>query len=237
MRFVFLLFLLPALRGAAQVIPDSIVIQKGKEQARHIYERALEGTQHLYNGSEYIAYQPLDEEHPYFLTDEWTTGSLKYDGEWFYEVPLLFDIDRELLIASYYYKGIKMHLNNNRIDEFTIAGHRFINAKTRLDSTRSGIGFFELMYDGKTSVLVKRIKKLNNRIDGLEESREFLESNPVYLVAQGQLVKINTRHDILKALIQNKKELKTFIRKNGLFVNNRESSTVQIAQYFDSLHP
>ena len=236
MRFIFLLFLLAVLTGNAQVSPNVTVV-KGKEHARHIYERVMEGSQHLYNGSEYVPYQPLNEEHPYFLTEEWITGSLKYDGEWFYDVPLLYDIDREVLVASYYYKGIKMQLNNTRIDEFTIGAHRFINVKTHLDSIRPGKGFFELMYDGKTDVFVKRTKKLNRRIEGLGEFSEFLESNPVYLMTQGQLVKINAKRDVLKALSQNKKELKVFIRKNGLFVHDRESSTVQVAQYFDSLHP
>lgn len=237
MRFLLSLCLLTVLSTGAQVIPDSIALQKGKDQARYLYERAIEGTHHLYNGSEYLAYQPFDEEHPYFLEGEWTLGQLKYDGEWFYGVPLLFDLQKELLIASYYYKGFKMQLIHDRIDEFTISGHRFVNRKNLADSTQSGRGFYELMYEGKAQVLTRRVKKLSQRIDGLEEFREFLETSQLYLSTKGHFFKINSKRDVFNALSSHKKELRTFIRKNKLFINNRELSTVQVARYYDSLNP
>ena len=237
MRLFLFFFLSVFLTGNAQVIPDSLALKKGKEQARYIYERAMEGIHHLYNGSEYIAYQPMSEEHPYFASDEWTLGQLKYDDEWFYGVPLLFDIDKQALIASYYYKGIKMQLVHNRVNEFVIQGHHFINTMNLSDSASLGNTFCELMYDGNIKVLVRRTKKISKSIEGLEEIRSFIESAQIYLLINSHLFKIASKHDVLTVLGKNRKELKSFIRKNGLFINNRESSTVQVARYFDSLNP
>jgi hypothetical protein len=222
---------------SAQSNQDSITISRGKESAMRQYQLATEGTHHLYNGSEYIAYEPLNDEHPYFLTEEWILASIKYDGEWFHNIPLLYDIHREKLVTSYYYKGNKMELNNYMIEEFVIDNRRFLNFKESTDSTTKRKGFYESLYDGKSSVIARREKKFSQTIDVTEVSRKFIESSSFFILTKGKFNKISSQSDLLKALTSYKKELKIFIRKNHLFQKNFESSVVQAARYFDTLNP
>ena len=124
----------------SQLLPDSIILQKAKANARFFYERTMEGSGHLYNGSEYKEYQPMSDEHPYFLMDDWVLGEVTYEGETFSNVPLLFDIQRGKLIVLNYSNGNKLQLVNALVDAFTLEGHRFINLKqtTRSEERRVG---------------------------------------------------------------------------------------------------
>lgn len=201
------------------------------------YDRAMEGNLHVYNGSEYIPYRSLQDEHPFFLTDEWTNGTILYDGEWFTELPMLFDVEKELVVISYYYKGIKMQLNSDRVSEFTLNGHRFINLKQTNDSIAVRKGFYNVLYDGKTKVFVKRIKKYFEKINETQLTQEFKESSQYYLFKHGKYSKVGTKRSILNLLSERKKELKIYIRKNRLFVTDREESLVRVSQFYDSLKP
>ncbi len=201
-----------------------------------LYEQAMEGTHHLYNGSEYVEYQPLDEEHPYFLTDEWIEGEIIYDGEKFSNIPMLFDIEKGKLIVPYPHKGIIIQMINDHLNEFTLPGHRFINLKTTTDSLTMRKGFYEVLYQGKTPVLARRTKQFTEKIQETGISRSFEESNQYFLETNGQFFRITGRRDLLRTLGGKRKELALFIRKNNLFTSNRESSIIQIARYYDSLN-
>ena len=66
--FLFLSFAVTNLFG--QVQGDSLAAALSKDRVLTFYEKAMEGTHHLYNGSEYFGYESLNDEHPYFITSE-----------------------------------------------------------------------------------------------------------------------------------------------------------------------
>jgi hypothetical protein len=235
--FCLSLILILCETSLAQWLPDSVVLQKGKTGLRQRHERTLEGTHHLYNGAEYIEYMPLDDEHPFYLSDDWVVGELKYDGDVFTNVPMQLDIAKGKLIVSNYSNGNKLQLVNNLVESFSFEGHDFINLNSTRDSLTMRSGFYEKLYGGKTQVLARRIKKFNERINSLELIRKFEESSAFYLENNGKFFRASGKRDVLEVLAAKKKELKVFIRQNKLFSQNRESSIVQSARYFDSLNP
>ncbi len=220
-----------------QFLPDSVIIQKAKANARFFYDRTMEGSGHLYNGSEYKEYQPLVDEHPYYLMDDWALGEVTYEGEVFPDVPLLFDIHRGKLVVLNYSNGNKLQLVNALVDAFTLEGHRFINLKQTTDSITMKTGFYEKLYPRKTQVLARRQKEFNEKINGLELTQSFKETTQYYLETRGQFFQITSKRDMIETLANFKKELKSFIRQNKLFKKDREASIVQVAQYFDTLKP
>lgn len=220
----------------AQEKYDSISIQQSKDRITSRYEKVMEGTHHLYNGSEYFDYEPIDNEHPYFLTEEWSYSDLKYDGDWFHNVPLLFNIDQNKLIASYYYNGNLMQLVESRVDEFILQGHRFINIKNTTDTITLRTGYYEVLYNGATSVLARRSKQFIEKLEGTELYRKFNESSQIFIVVNGQYIKVRKKGDVIAALNSRKKELKEYIRGERLFVKEKENSIVQTAQQFDRIN-
>jgi hypothetical protein len=236
MRFgAAILLLFSVFFSFGQILPDSIILQKSKQNAIAFYDRVMEGNLHIYNGTEYLPYRPLQDEHPFFLTDEWTNGNILYDGEWFTNMPMLYDIEKDLVIISYYFKGIKMKLNSARVQEFIFNGHRFVNLKQTTDSIEMSGGFYDELYRGKTTVMCSRNKKyFENKVE-TQLFQGFKETTQYYLFINGKFRKVSTKQSVLNLLADRKKELKTFIRKNRLFVLDRESSITRVAEYYDSL--
>jgi hypothetical protein len=231
----FILVILLQIDSISQSNQDSTDIIQSIEKVLALYERTMEGVHHLYNVSEYIAYEPIDDEYPYFKTDEWTYSQLKYDDEWFRNVPLLFDIDKNQLIASYYYNGTKMQLVQNRVDEFILADHHFINIKESIDSTTIRPGFYELLYNGQTQILARRSKNFIERIEETQEVKFFKESNQIFIIYSGIPFRINSKHDMLRVLKSKKSDLKIYIRENHLFEKDKENSIIRLTQYFDRI--
>ena len=227
---------LASIEVVGQYPGDSIAIIQSKENILTYYDKALEGVHHLYNGLEYIEYEPLDDEHPYFETGEWAFSDLKYDGEWFRNVPLLYDISKDKLITSYYYNGAKMQLIQNRVDEFMLSNRHFINIRETIDSTTLKKGYYELLYDGVTKVLAKRSKNYSQTIDRTDEFRFFKEVNQIFLMVEGKPSKINSKGEAISVLKGKKSDLRTFIRENNLFMNDKEHSIFQLAKYFDRIN-
>jgi predicted GIY-YIG superfamily endonuclease len=237
--FVSLIFiLLSAAVGFSQATAvDSLFFQEGKQNIQKIYDRALAGSHLLYNGLDYLKYEPLLDEHPFFLSDEWAMGNVRYDGEFFADVPMLFDIANSKLIVSNYANGNKLQLNEELIDEFSIDAHSFVHRKHTSDTMTLTPGFYESLYGGKTQVLARRVKKFHEKIQGYERTRSFDESTLYFVRIHGRFVGVARKHQVLRALGSNKKELRNFIRQNQLFIKNRETSIVQVAKYFDTLNP
>jgi hypothetical protein len=223
--------------SSGQFLSDSVILQKSKASALAVYDRAMEGNLHIYNGSEYTPYQSLSGEHPFFLTSEWTSGNILYDGEWFENVPMLYDLEKGLIIISYYFKGIKMQLSSDRVQEFTLHDHWFINLKQTFDSLEMKAGFYDVLYKGKTSVVTKRTKKYFEHMSGTDLTQGFKETGQHYLLTHGKYHKVSTKSGVLSLLTDKKKDLKIYIRKNRLFVSEREASIARVAQYYDSLKP
>jgi hypothetical protein len=221
---------------SAQEKYDSISTRQSKDRIISLYESAMEGTHHLYNGSEYFDYEPIGDEHPYFLTEEWSYSDLKYDGDWFRNVPLLLNIDKNKLIASYHYNGNLMQLVESRVDEFILQGHRFVNIKNTTDTTTLRTGYYEVLYDGATPVLARRSKELIEKLEGTEVYRKFAESSQTFIVVNGQYIRVRNRSDVIAALSSKKKELKEYIRIKRLFINEKENSIIQTVQQFDRIN-
>jgi hypothetical protein len=236
--FLIILLLLSTIfiSVSAQEKVDSIAILRSKDRILTRYEKAMEGTHHLYNGSEYFEYEPIDDEHPYFLTEEWSYSDLKYDGDWYRNVPLMLNLDKDKLIASYYHNGNLMQLVERRVDEFTLQGHRFINLKNTTDSTTLKTGYYEVLYNGNTPVFVKRSKELIEKLEGIEITRKFTESSQVFIVSNGQFIKVRNLRDVTVALRDKKKEIKDYIRSQRLFQKNRDLAIVEAVNYYDKIN-
>lgn len=228
---VFTLFAMGTSHG--QLLPDSILHQQSLKHAEAFYNRAMEGNFHIYNGAQYTAYQSQKDEHPYFLSDEWAWGNILYDGEWFFNVPLLFDIEKQVLITSYYFKGIKMQLNSSRIDEFTLGNYNFIHLRAA-DSTKSSHGFYQVLFGNKTLLLAFNEKKYAKEVSGTQMTYYFNEKQQLFLWYKERLIRADNRANILRSIPEHKKQLKVFLRKANTS-NNAYTSFIPLAQYLDSL--
>ena len=77
----------------------------------------------------------------------------------------LFDIVRQEIVINRYNQNVRIKLLNEKVKYFTLAGHRFENitlAEGKDENISNGI--YDIVFDNKTRVLVKRFKRIKNPI-------------------------------------------------------------------------
>jgi hypothetical protein len=230
--FTFLCFVLANGYSLGQTLKaDSSFIADAKKNAIASYDNAISAQSHLYNGSAYTEYISQNEENPYFI-DEWIDGSVVYDEEFHDNVPLLYDISADRIIVDNQYSIKKVMLVFEKVSEFTIQGHHFV----QLRNTPLPVGYYELAYDGPHKVYVRHRKTLQSKAVDYSIINLFEEKKLYYIYKNGMFYPVRGKASVLKLLEDKKKELKKFIRDNKLqFGNEKARDISRLVQYYDQL--
>lgn len=170
----------------------------GKQNAQ-----VLEGTYYE------IKYAAL-EHHQYFESVHWIDGELVFEGQYFANVSLLYNVfDDVLLIQN---KALLLSsieatlLNQDRVDGFTLAGHHFVNLRDSLSPTL-GAGFYELLFDGANiDFYIKRSKSEFIRDNQL--SFEYVDK--YFLFDGNQFIRYNSKKDLFKHFSEEKNKMKAY---------------------------
>lgn len=210
----------------------------GVQKALLLYDSATVESQHLYNGKQYFVYDSREVEHQFFLTDEWTMGSVFYDGQQFEQVPLLYDIVKDQLVARYRHGFGDLTLQNPKVRSFTLAGHNFMRVEAdtgRMEGLRTG--FYDQLYTGKTKVLARRRKERLPQLSETKITIEFPIKDQLYLYKDGEYQPVRSKRSVLALLPEHKRLLKRELRKKNIgFRQNREESVVAMAARYDELN-
>lgn len=200
-----------------------------------LYREAIGVQARLYNGSRYLAPEHSIDDHPFFSSVDWLTGDVFYDGEFFQEVPLMFDLHSEQLIAEHASTGHAIQLVREKLQHFTIDGHRF----EKMGDEASGLpqqGFYDILYDGETRVVVKRQKILLEEIIGSTVQVTFSERNRYFLLKDGVYSSVRNKASVLKVLGDRKQELRKFLKQQRIyFTENRERLLKSVAEHYDQI--
>jgi hypothetical protein len=172
-----------------------------------------------------------------FLFSNWfLPGSISINGKTFKNISISYDIFNDEIITPAG-NGIILQLNKERIDSFNLIyeniSYKF--AKIKKDTLTGLDGFVNILYQGKTALYVKYIKKIqplavDNKYD------KFFQSRRIYILKNGILYKIAGKGDMLRVFSEDKIQIKKFIKKNKLTVSKRKpESFVPVIKYYDSL--
>lgn len=191
----------------------------------------------LYNGSQYAVYNPVEEEHPYFLKDDWMDGTIIYSGEQFDNISLMYDISLDKVIAEHF-AGAAVELITAKVTTFTLDGHVFRMYK-KSDDVRESIneGFYEVLYDGKIKILKRHVKIYSQMLRGSELFTEYDEKRHYYVVKNNAFYSIGSRGGLTKILSDKKRELRRYSRENHLTFAKDENIFIRLAAYYDTLTP
>lgn len=201
-----------------------------------VYHNAAGDQSGIYNGSQYFRYpNPIFSGHPYFLTDSLTMGSVFYDGILYKDVLLLYDEITDQLITKDMSGYNLVSLIKDRITHFNISGHHFINI-----SDKSGLpapGYYRVLYDGRSQVLVKETKSVLERpINSREIERVVYPVINYYIRSGAQYYRFNNIKSLLPAFGEHQKAIRDFIKKKRLrFRSNKEDVISQLVTFYDQL--
>jgi hypothetical protein len=223
--FLLLPGLLAAQQPTQQTPNDSAALAK----AVSLYYDHVGDEAAIYNGR---AYQPHDGNlqggDPYFGAPLSVIGSLTFDGLDYTGVPLLFDLVRNLLIVTDP-KGQLLSLYNDKVQKFSIGRHHFL--QLNIEGTPD---FYELVRPGHVSFLIRRSKKIEEKIQ-YDALQHFITVHDAwFLDINGQYHPFSSENSLLKLLEDKKKPIRQFIRSQDIkYSDDPEKAISRIIDFYN----
>jgi hypothetical protein len=201
-----------------------------------LYYNAIGENAHIYNGYEYMTPDRNIKGSPYF-TDALVPSTVSYDDTYYQNVRILYDLVRDLVIINRLDQNFRISLINAKLNSFSIKDHQFIRIdKDSIHGIDLITGFYDRIYPGKSTVLVKRKKFVKEVIEYTVTSMSYMEEDFYYVKFAGNYVEVKNKSSVFK-LFQNKKsEIKSYLRKNKLsFKSDFEKTLIATCAYYDQL--
>ena len=217
---------------------DSVNLQ---QTVSHFFKSINEESR-LYNGHEYLPYDPQIKNSALFPYDvkTWAPGYINYDDVVYENVPMMYDVNKDVVVVLLYNKFSMFSLLSDRVRDFNYLNHRFIRlGADQISDNQAGLttGFYEQLYTGKIVILAKRMKNIQTTLSASTGPETyFYEKNDYYLKKGNAYYKINGKGSMLKILKEKKSELQKYIKQNNIdFGNNPDEAMAKIASYYDHL--
>ena len=216
---------------------DTAFVAAAKEYASSLHDTELRSQSALYNGSKYIPPEYEPESHPYFSLDDWITGAVYYDAEYFGNVSLMYDLYKAALIAEHFPSGHAIQLVGDKVQYFEIDGHHF--ERIHNDSVGNSLpstGFYDVLYPGTTKVVARRLKIRREEIRDMSLNIFYDEKNRYFVMKNGVFFPVKNKVSLLKILADRRRSVKRFAKEQKIkFSQNKELALIAIAKYYDSL--
>ncbi|WKZ60135.1 MAG: hypothetical protein QY309_01355 [Cyclobacteriaceae bacterium] len=211
---------------------DTLFIRSAINYARKLNDEVTYREWGLYTGSHYLARATSDETFPYFLTSSLSKGEIIYQGER-YDVSLLYDVHRDKLIIQHY-EGFLIELVSQSVSAFSFNGHKF-KRFSNLAERKNQVGFYEILYDGETKFLAKRVKVSKEIVERGGVKVNYSQRDIFFIVKGDSFYKVQSKKSVLSALLDQEQNLKKYIRASDIHFNHhREEAIRNILQFYDS---
>lgn len=203
--------------------------------AKEYYQNTIGAYSHLYTGEAYYAYNSNIKGTPFFISESMQPHDIFYDGTFYKNVPLLFDIVKQKVVITRFESNERIQLVNAKIKYFTYDGHEFENFLQQTSDENISANIYDVMFNGKASVLIKRLKKIKESIRA-EGPTSFIEQDEIFLRKNNNLFEIKNKKTVLDAFADKEKLVKSYIRKRKFrFKKNIEKELIATAAYYETL--
>jgi hypothetical protein len=221
---------------------DSSVLQNAVAQTTSGFYKAIGEESRLYNGHEFLPYDPRIKNNALFPYDvkSWEPGEVNYDGIIYKNVPMMYDVNKDVVIVLLYNKFSMFTLLSARVHDFSFDNHHFIRIDAnQINDDKSGLtaGFYEQLYGGKIEILAKRQKTLQNSSNAVAAPETwFIAANDYYLRKGNTYYKVGSKGSVLNVLKDKKNELQQYLKQNHIkYGDNPEDAMAKMASYYDRL--
>jgi hypothetical protein len=217
---------------------DTNLVSKQLKSAGQYYINKIADQSRLLNGIKYLPYRNQDYTgNGYYNTTELQKAYIKYDDVDFYDIPVLYDLHKDLLILRRRDDQGYMSLLNSKLDKFIVNNHTFI--KIVADSAEKTIktGFYDVLHDGNMELLAKRTKAIEQEKSAITIRNLFVPYTKYFLHKEKAYYDISGKRDMLKVLKDKKQELEQYIKANNLSFKNEElePSMIKLTNYYNQL--
>lgn len=204
------------------------------------YNKAIGQQSRLYNGQEHNPYSLNIQGTAYFSdVNGFKPGTVTYDGFFYKDVPMMYDLYKDVVVVLLYNKFSTYCLINERVQSFDLLNHHFVYIVADSLNVKAGIntGFYDQLYSGNNlAVLVKRSKSIQSTSSSNTIETFFTSSKSFYLRKGNTYYSISSQSSLLAILKDKKKDLQQYIRANKIkFRKAPEETMVAIVNRYDEL--
>lgn len=233
--FIICLFAFMHPMLAQDRLTDSAFFVNAFSAARSQYMKNIGAGSYLYNGVAFEKYWNRIVGHPFFMS-EFQQGSLYYDGTFYEDVPLIYDISRDQLVSKNFSKNNDVILLTEKLRSFTIGSNKFVKIDVDSSNTSLAGGFYESLYEGSYTVLSKHKKEILHTTKGEEDITKFKQYDYYYVEKDGKYYSIDGESSLLFLLKDQRSEMRKFMnRKEINFKKDAAGTIVQAIQYYEKL--
>ena len=196
----------------------------------------ISDNQRLYNGKIWRNQYYLVKEDQFLYSKEFLPGSISMRGRSFPGITLKYDLYKdEILTPSP--DGV-MQINKEMIDSFSLIFNqrKFDFIKLQEDTLKKSVTFFNVVYKGKTALLIRYSKKIDKlAVEGRYD--QFYQISRVFLLKGNKLLQVTGKNDLLTFMAEAKTQIKEFMKTNKIRVSEKDpESFIPVVKYYDSLN-
>lgn len=228
------LFLASIVRCAlAQQLPDSTAYNTALA-----YYTNISGEQSvIFNGYEYADVRSHIGNVFFMDKTSWTMSTIVYEGNAYKNVPVLYDSFNDVLVARRSDNRTKYILRPDKTSSFQLGGHSFARLTSADFKNAVKDGYYEQLYNGKSSVIAKRGKARSEDIT-IEQGVKiiFIDVNIIYIKKNNIYNQVKSRGDVLKLFKDKADALNKYIKSGAVkFSNGNEQAIINLATYYDQI--
>jgi len=235
-RFLTLIIFVCFSKTYAQTITvDSFKTEISENNLIELFDQNIKDRSDLYNGPAYEAPEKAYKGSVFFNNlNYFVPCNIRYNGYLYKNIPLLYDVFKNVFVSSSP-AGFNFILFGTKVEYINLSGHHFIY----LDSQKAaGLeeGYYDELYKGATSVIVKRIKKISNNVTEQAVEITYTDESETYIKHNGRYFAANSKSELMEILKDKKNELSQFFKSNKVkFNKDKEASVVVLAKFYDQI--
>lgn len=226
------------------VIQSSLLSAQQKEgnwhdmqvaQATAVYKKQFSGPNSpVYQGYQYVPFILPATGDPFYPTADWHSGSVLFKGNVYSHLSLLYDILKDQLVLKSANGLYRILLNQKEVGWFTLDSLRFIH----IDATQPKggdvppPGYYEQLVEASPVALLAKRKTSVQIPVSSGDTRSFRAQNLYYIKRGHQYYKVRTRHSVLKALKEQRREIRRYLRKRNIYFSQEREQAIRQAVIF-----
>ena len=217
---------------------DSVQLHTIAKNMEAVFNKAIGDRSGLYNGPAFIPYNFRSKTNANFKdTTSFSNGAVNYDGVVYTNVPLIYNLHKEVLV-SHLYNGFSLYtFLNDRVYTFDLLDHHFVRILADTVNKQLTTGFFDELYNNKLRLLARRTKSIQEESSLQGISSIFVPKTEYFLKKGTMYYNVNSQGKFFDVLKDRKKELKQYLKDNKIkFGDNPEQAMITLAAYYDHLN-
>jgi hypothetical protein len=190
--------------------------------------------QSLYNGKIWRNLYYLVTDDQFLFSKEYLPGILTISGKTFNNILLKYDIFKDEILTPID-SGRILQLNKELIDSFSISflNRKYQFIKMKEDTLKAYKSFFNVLYKGKTTLLLKFEKKIDKlSVEGKYD--KFYQIDRIFIVSAEKLYPVSGKGDLYKLFPEDKIQIKDFMKKSKLRISEKvPESFIPVIRFHD----